>query len=692
MKGEADTPMSSPTNSASRSFPGGALFRLGGGLRCFLHNWFGSAPLRRLGPFSLGAWFRDYFYSGWTFFLPYFVTYLLYSWRGWPATDLGRAVVKGVPSLLDVYWIFHKVHLFLLTIAVVSWWRSLVLKDESVEGDHNSRLAEFNGGNRGWRASGKRREVFWRALPWLLVAGILLYTGSFMEWPADPWEHYARINAWGNVGTINQHYFSKKPSYFLQYSFLSVTADPATKAALAGLLSGFSTLLLSWQYYRLARAVGLGPRTGFLFCVIQILTAGNNVFSFSRYYGLSGAMFAQISAVALLRVALTGITQLKFSSCRLENTKKTVLGFGSGIFAGASLVGLTASSHLQGLGIAALSCFSAAAWYVWEHFRNKRLAFVASFLALNLLLFYLGSASATVVSLRKEHWLSPLLGFHLASITSPAAARMVQVFGGFGLLNLAAAVVLLLQRHVVGALTLCPVVGLALPVFTIPFVHLLAPSNSSDILVFNRMFFSVPSGLAIITLLRTVYNADPIRRESWAGLGALATLGLVMAMPPNAPFYNRVWNTLAVIPDDLSMQHITRSGIPQLALRPSAVIPPLLTTRNIGYIVFASGARNSSPFIGNRLLIPPLIPSNEREDLTSLLQRLAKEQEPACILVPPVAAIITPASQAAFMSGHWTPVHVALDHAGATELERVVTDLQSDISRGSRLELRYPTR
>jgi len=148
--------------------------------------------------------------------------------------------------------------------------------------------------------------------------GLLFWIpGVYLEWPADPWEHYARINEWSWLHTVGEHTAWAKSSYFLAYSLLGWIHPPTRQLFWLDFYYTGACLLLCWQYYRLARAVGLGERASFIFVLVQALTFGNNIFGFYRYYGISSSLFAQLGAIALIRVAIEFANQ-KFHVPRLK--------------------------------------------------------------------------------------------------------------------------------------------------------------------------------------------------------------------------------------------------------------------------------------------------------------------------------------------------------------------------------------
>ena len=119
-------------------------------------------------------------------------------------------------------------------------------------------------------------------LPWFLLALLFYIPGVYLEFPADPWDHYARINEWTWLHTVGEHTAWAKSSYFLAYSLLGRIAPPTPQLFWLDFYYTGACLLLCWQYYRLARAVGLGERASFIFVLVQAFSFGNNIFGFYR--------------------------------------------------------------------------------------------------------------------------------------------------------------------------------------------------------------------------------------------------------------------------------------------------------------------------------------------------------------------------------------------------------------------------
>ena len=291
---------------------------------------------------------RAYFRSGWAFLIPYLAAYLLYYVLKWPVNPAAAGVKvrvasesrTWVPCLLHVYWFLHAVNLVLAAIALRAWWkekhrfgdatppsRSDSDGDEGVAApSHDSEPTVSTASKldtpaaRGAIASQQAppasgfsfsafqlsafRDAIQRLAPWFLLGLLFWIPGVYLEYPADPWEHYRRINEWSWLHTVGEHSAWTKSSYFLAYSLVGHIAPPIRQLFWLDFYYTGVCLLLCWQFYRLSRAVGLGERASMLFVVLQTVLFGNNIFGFYRYYGISSSIFAQIGAVALVRVAI----------------------------------------------------------------------------------------------------------------------------------------------------------------------------------------------------------------------------------------------------------------------------------------------------------------------------------------------------------------------------------------------------
>lgn len=504
-----------------------------------------------------------YFRSGWAFLIPYLAGYLLAAWLKWPVnavsgegttneiSESARSLVFSLPHfftpspLFHVYWFLHAIHLVLATLALITWWRA---PDPAVSGP---------------------RSVWPRlnaVLPWLCLGLLFYIPGVYLEWPSDPSEHLRRINEWHMSDLVTAHSSWFKSGYFIPYSLFSRATGLQQLFWLDYYYTGVG-LLLSWQYYRLSRACGLGHRASLVFVLVQALQFGNSIFSFYRYYGLSSSIYAQLGAVALTRLAIETASHPRFAlgsffSLPAAGGNATPTEPAPNVWRllppATLLVALTAFNHIQGIGIAGLGIAAVIAWRLIEWRRSALLWLVvaAGLLSAATVQWWPRHSSVDAVY-RTQGWLSAWYGFDF-SWSSLATDRALHILGAFGLLNLAAGIMLLRRNHVAGWLTVGPVVMLILPCVALPIASRLAAANTPEILTFHRMLFAIPGGLALAcwlgrwTAKLAVISSDAVGRLLVPGAVSLLAAGLV-GLAPARPVYNRFWNLVSVAPQDLQL-------------------------------------------------------------------------------------------------------------------------------------------
>jgi len=588
-----------------------------------------------------GALLRRYFRSGWAFFVPYLAVFLLYAWRGWPVGTTG--VASSGPTLLRVYWLLHGLHLGLLSIAL---WV----------------CPERDG-------AGPRR---W--LPWILIALIFLIPGVYLEYPADPWVHLERIMRWTAQATITTPY--KDFSYFLIYS-LTGCMPTLLQPMLLDLSYAAMCLLLCWQYFRLALAVGLGRRAALVFVVLQTVLLGNSIFSFHRYYGIASTILSQIAAMALIRLGLeSGSWLLKSDRSRM----KLLPAVGAGLL----LTALIAIDHVQGLGIAALGLAAIGLWLLLAWRRAAIYWVAAAALALSIVaILWFPRQPEIDGSYRVFGWINRWHGFDLLSAHGPATDRMLQILGGIGVLNLIAGAFLAWRNHVIGWITILPVLALSLPFVAIPFAGLLARHN--EVITFHRMFLEIPSGLALAVLVSSGLN----RRRSAAWAGRFASFGpcacLILALfalvtvPANGPFYNRFWHALEKTPTDLRMTPVADEF--DAYARSNQFQPSSMFASNSWISSVVEAKRPVWILCKGRLYYNDQVdPAGEEVYIQHTLEGWSNQNGghvlPLVLIVPSPLAAYSAYSQAALLSQHWLPQEVALAFCGADGLRAVASTLR----------------
>ena len=699
----------------------------------------GGSSTSEVGPAShrqLVAYFR----SGWAFLIPYLAAYLLYAWLKWPVNPVaagsstvgeGQLAVSaigalpstvtpstahgllstGVPCLLHVYWFLHALHLVLGALALRAWWREsgatvagatddsentanhsatsqpLVSPKSDVVGSTDSPSTVHRAAKpllstvpqSGHRpppalrssASSEVGSTVYRLLPWLLLALFFYIPGVYLEFPADPWMHLGRITEWANLNTIHDHTTWNKTSYFLPYSLLAHLPASQLLFGLNFYYTGIC-LLLCWQYFRLSQTVGMGRLAGFIFVLLQTLLLGNTVFGFYRYYGISSSIIAQIGAVSLVRL---GLVIAQSSSCNLKFCTQKIASVALALIA---LIVLTAFLHGQALGIAALGL---TAVIIWRLIQWKRAMIgwllIAAFGLSVIAIFWWPHDPAIDQVYRPERSLTSWYGFNLFSLDTITGNRMMEILGLIGVINLLAGLVLLYRNHVVGWLTIMPPLALSLPFVAIPFIGILVRhANIEGILSFNRMFFAIPAGMALVCLAeKIVTSATLIRILSIFKLGpAVLLIGLSLlaltSTPTGKPFYNHFWNALESPPNDMSMRPIWENyaeNVPQLKFNQANTI--YATSSGLGAVLKQQVRFPTAILCADRSRNSPSY-WLEAIDQTLNQRRIS---EHIVVVVPKAIVCYTPYSAAAFASGHWGAQEHIFGFAGANELTAMST-------------------
>ena len=590
-----------------------------------------------------------YFQSGWAFLLPYLLLYLLYAWQKWPVNPpaLPASTLARPLCLLHLYWWLHGLHAVLGGLALRAWWRT----GETEPGGAAAQPAST------W-------DRLAPVAPWIPLGLLFLIPGVFLEFPADPWEHYSRISEWGGVWQIGDHGYWTKFGYFLSYSFLG-QIPLNQKFAGGNIYYAGSCLLLCWQYARLARAAGLARNATMVFVVIQALLFGNNIFSFYRYYGISTTLHAQLGAVALIRLVLAVLTGPAKPRAHYFHRLSAIL----------CLLPLIAFSHVQGFGLAALGVAAVAVWRLIEWRRSMigwlaGAAVVLSLATIN----WLPRHPALGEIYGPQGWLSGWHGFNLFSPLSPAGGRTQQILGTFGWVNFVAGLWLLRRNQVAGWLTVTPVLALCLPFVAIPLANALAQSNADNILTFHRMLFSIPSGLALIALAEEARARWPLwnagSRQYLPALLLPLALGLFLITPAGYPHYNRLWNAWMISPGDLRLSEAARLADPG-ALPDSVRTEPHRTIypRAVGVAAHAVGIRGIPYDFRARAIIPPNIPADHIQTLLGAFATATEQERPTLVLLPLATTPYTPGSLTGYLSVHWSPQQVALGYVAISELQ-----------------------
>ena len=636
-----------------------------------------------------------YFRSGWAFLIPYLAAYLLYAWLDLPVNPAGAGSIENgagrwIPCLLHVYWLFHALHLVLGAFALRSWLRQSSLLPSPF-------------------------SLLPKAAPWFFLMLLFWIPGIYLEFPADPWQHYARTNEWSWHELVTEHSTWKKSSYFLAYSFIGKISPPLLQLKWFDVYYTACCLLLCWQYYRLARAIGFSERTSMIFVLLNVLLFGNNIFGFYRYYGMSSTVFAQLGAVAMTRIAIEMARgRLKAGGRRPENSDpsespsvvlswfarlsrsdpepveravshlshsdpepvewaRTFLQQGA---IAVALVALTAFNHIQGLGIAAIGITAVVVWRLieWRRSMIGWLALLAVGLSVAAVLWYPRHPLLDSVYV-PQGWMTSWYGFNFFQPSSAGFQRAWLIPGLLGAINIMCGLFLLRRNSLVGWLTILPVFVPMLPCVAIPFANSLAAAINWDggyIIAFHRLLFAIPSGLAGCALFLKWENGTG-RKEKGVNNGPqhsvfssalptprlafpaiLVALAAFAAMPTGAPGYNRLFNVFIIPPDDLAMKHAVKAFTKLKQDGPGA--PKLSTSQSYSYVASAIGIENT--WYPIKLMVHA--PSNTVQWSAWEFRESGKRKQPALGFVPSARKLFSPESPSALLSGHWNSRQVDL--------------------------------
>jgi hypothetical protein len=337
-----------------------------------------------------------------------------------------------------------------------------------------------------------------------------------------------------------------------------------------------------------------------------------------------------------------------------------------GLASACCLLVFTASNHTQGLGIAALGLSAVVIWRLIAWKRPAFWWFAAAMIALSAIAIWKFPRDPNLDQLyRPQGWLSPWYGFNLLSLKSPAGDRMLQILGTIGIINLVAGLLLLCRNHAVGWLTVMPVLALSVPFIAIPLAGVLGNRGAPiNIVVFHRMFFAIPPGLALVSLFRQLF---PTNQETscakWLPLATVcAALVVFLTVPAGGPHYNHTWNAFLKTPDDLCMKAAWLSHA-QLPAESKDTL--FVATTGIGWSKIAQHP-------GSTLFFPERTGCVPAANLSTIRVVLAPHAPAgAIVMVPRPNLLYTPYSFAALCSLHWLPQETALAFSGANELRLV---------------------
>lgn len=450
---------------------------------------------------------KNYFCSGWAFFLPYLFFYLIFWFFEW-----------SVATLHQLFAGIHFLHAFgLLWIILISY-------------------KNFN-----------LKNCFF----WLSLASLFLLTGAYLEYPSDPWTHFWRIFQWNNIDLISDASSNYKFSYFFGYSLIG-WIPPKYQILAIDFYYCLWGLLLAFQFYKLAIKLGLSKPWAKLAVFGTIILMGNSSFSFYRYYGISSTMLSTIAYLGAINAVLD---YLKSKNC-------------SHFFITLLCLFLSFWNHQQGLLLFFASAVGVLLHSLHENLGWKKFSIWFSVIFLTTtVLFHLFFHIPVFADLKEtlkpiwnsDSWLYKYGGFKLFSsdpLINNASGRFFQILGALGCVNLLLAIYFIKQKKLVGWITLTPVLLLLYPPFAICLTYLLSKDNS--IIVFHRLLFAIPMGFCLIFSLQLLslkkFKSGFFKSHNAIPLTAI--LLILLSIPNKTHYFGRFQNVFLRSDSRLSLHEI----------------------------------------------------------------------------------------------------------------------------------------
>lgn len=433
----------------------------------------------------------SYFGSGWLFFLPYLALYLAF----W-------AFNAPVHLLLKVFYILHILHIVGLGYFIYSKFRFINLKD----------------------------LFFWAA-----IFSLFFNVGAYLEFPSDPWTHLFRIFQWENINQIHEANSNYKFAYFFGFSILGQLDPTNHKFGLDGYHT-FWAILTTIQFYKLALNTIKGKAWSKLATTCVLVMLGNSSFSFFSYYGISSTMLSMIAFLA-------GLNTLVLWQNRKPNYNifLILLALTLGIF-----------NHPQSF-LLFLTCGTG----VLFHFIIAKHGWLSFFKVIGIgsiitsILFYLIIQLPICDDFRKllnpyilsSEWFYYWGGFKLFSFNpeiNNASGRCMQILGWYGILNCLASFYLIQKNHILGWISLFPILFLLYPPFaqTLAFILL----EYKVLIVFQRILLGIPLSFSIILILKNLTEFKFPKVSETLIIPFLFICHLFFSINPKPQYFGRFFN------------------------------------------------------------------------------------------------------------------------------------------------------
>jgi len=376
----------------------------------------------------------------------------------------------------------------------------------------------------------------WGWLFWGFLFFFFFIPGAYLEYPADPWEHFRRLYSWQSFTFFKDNVQAdyKKGSYFWGWTFL-FWVKPLFRRWALDCYSAFWQWLLALQVYFFARRLGFSRGWAYLQVMAYIFFFGNNLFGI-RYYALSSLPLAHIAYLRSLMVIMDVLDGRRIQALAL-----------------LVLLPLIFFNHVQEAiflllgGILLILVF----WYEKKSPTTRRLI---NFLGL---LTLIGSLGVWILHFFPQY-VKKIEFLHLQRVWQ-YNRNLLEALGIHGVISVLLSLLLLNRFRQVSLLTLAPAFLLIFP----PTVYLIAHFMVEPYHAY-RILYAVPTGFILVASFKVgiEWLGQKLACISKQGVqyGITLALLLVLAIPFSYPWRGRLFFQLYSPPPQNSLSAIDQTA------------------------------------------------------------------------------------------------------------------------------------
>jgi hypothetical protein len=525
----------------------------------------------------------------WPSFLSYLVVY-----------ELGIRLAIPAPALVRVFQVLHFSHLALLGAWV---WQQ-------------NRLSPIP----------KQSLLFW-----LAVTLVLVLPGAYLEFPADPFEHFRRIFTWISYEKLTDNDVYERFPYFLGWSFLADLPIGWRRIG-AGLYGALWQLLVLAAFFRLLKSFSLGRATCFIGTFSYLAFFGSGMFGL-RYYALS--------PLAPALVALYGALELLLTQWRFGWRRCLALLIPPAVVMQKAHPGQEIANFV-------ILAFPLVGFFLFQKqdaARRRALVRFAFWVLLGGLIFFL------LLRLIGREWLSSLLNNYPISKWGSvsfldARPRLFSTLGIAGVAGTACALLMLRTHPTLAILAIAP-----------PFLLLWPPTSSLLMLGLGargvdyiyRVLYAFPTACVF-----PIYASLKAPRLRWL----IATAVLVLGSFPQAPFFGRLYFQAFRPPETLTLEVLDQTAIWLQTHRDTVKMRRKcrLISDDLTYSAVSLQLGLPLPFTRKK----PTFEIQDEYLTKEPVTYLTRHEACGLLIVDPKLMVQFPRSEMALLSRHWSADFVQL--------------------------------